>query len=134
MTRTDELVYTGYLVTYNCWCGIHFGVPSNLMEEYETKAGGMSIYCPLGHSMVPGEGSLQRKLDRAETRNRALLDQLNAAERTRRALKGHLTRLRNRIAAGVCPWCQRHFTQVERHVASKHPEHVERMQEAMESA
>ncbi len=132
-TREDELTYAGHLVAYNCWCGIHFGVPSNLMEEYERRAGQMSIYCPRGHSMVPGSGSLKKKLDRAEARERHLQDQLEAAERTRRALRGHLTRLRNRIAAGVCPWCQRTFQQVERHVATKHPERLDKMHEAMDA-
>jgi len=33
-----------------------------------------------------------------------------------------LTKVRNRIRAGICPFCTRHFTDLERHVASKHPE------------
>ena len=55
----------------------------------------------------------------------ALEDQLAAAERSARAYRGHLTRMRNRIAAGVCPvpGCRRTgLTQTLRHIASQHPE------------
>lgn len=129
----DQLTYTGHLVAYNCWCGVHFAVPQALMTEYERR-GTKNLYCPLGHSMVPGGESLSDQLASAHVRERSLRDQLEAAERTRRALRGHLTRLRNRVAAGVCPWCQRSFSQVQRHVASQHPERLDRLHEAMESA
>lgn len=40
----------------------------------------------------------------------------------RRAQKGQNTRLKNRIAAGVCPCCNRSFQNVARHMAGQHPD------------
>jgi hypothetical protein len=34
------------------------------------------------------------------------------------------TRIRNRIAAGVCPCCTRTFKNVARHIKDKHPTYV----------
>lgn len=131
--RPDELSYAGSLVARSCWCGVHFAVPESLEREYEDR-NVRALYCPLGHSMVPKKGySKAEELERAEARERHLLDQLDAAERSKAALRGHLTRLRNRLVNGVCPWCNRHFTQVRRHVTSQHPEHVQRMDDALES-
>jgi len=36
--------------------------------------------------------------------------------------KAALTRMTNRIAFGVCPCCHRHFDNLQRHIATKHPE------------
>lgn len=52
-------------------------------------------------------------------------EQLASERRSAAALRGHITRLKNRIVAGVCPvpGCKRSgFSNVMRHVASKHPE------------
>lgn len=36
--------------------------------------------------------------------------------------KGHAAKITKRAKAGVCPCCNRHFTALERHMATKHPE------------
>lgn len=126
----DQLTYSGSLVIHRCWCGIRYAIPSELDRQFQERRV-ERVWCPLGHSGVKSGRSLQDQLADERTRNRALNDQLDAAERTRRALRGHLTRLRNRIANGVCPWCHRHFAQVERHVRSQHPERTEQMDEAL---
>lgn len=49
-----------------------------------------------------------------------------SSERQRRkniALKGTLTKERNRVGNGVCPCCNRSFANLRRHMATKHPEH-----------
>ena len=126
----DQLTYSGYLLAYQCWCGVHFAVPQSLDREYQARRF-HQIFCPLGHSMIPSGRTLPEQLKDERTRSRALSDQLAAAERTQIALRGHLTRLRQRIAAGICPWCKRHFNRVEAHVRSKHPEYLEKMKQAL---
>lgn len=44
--------------------------------------------------------------------------------------KGVVTRTRNRIANGVCPCCDRSFTNLQRHMASKHPDYAHAPAEA----
>jgi len=46
------------------------------------------------------------------------------AERGYAAQKGVTTKLRKRIAAGVCPCCNRTFENLARHVARQHPKYA----------
>jgi len=82
------------------------------------------FYCPAGHPQhYVGETDAD-KLRRAEQRNRALKDQLDAAEASRAAYKGQATKYRNQVARaenGVCPHCNRSFVDLRRHMGSKHP-------------
>ncbi|MEX1078912.1 MAG: hypothetical protein WED09_07375 [Homoserinimonas sp.] len=129
---TETLNYTGQLVVTTCWCGMRQAIPSELMRMAEHT--GTAVYCPVGHTWVVKETEadrLKKQLARqkeitgfAYASNTSLRDQLASAERSRAALKGHLTRARNRIANGVCPVgnCRRHFDNVQAHIASEHPE------------
>jgi hypothetical protein len=44
-------------------------------------------------------------------------------KRSLTAHKGHTTRIKNRIAAGVCPCCNRTFKNLARHMGNKHPDY-----------
>ena len=46
--------------------------------------------------------------------------------RRRAAAKGQLTKVKKRVGNGVCPCCTRSFTDLARHMESKHPAYVER--------
>lgn len=112
------LQYTGTLVVTTCWCGVRHGVPSELYRQAERH--GMTVYCPLGHKWVVSDTD-DKKIERLERRVAATRDLLHAEERSHAATRGHLTRTKNRIAKGVCPCCNRHFANVERHMQSQHP-------------
>lgn len=127
------ITYTGTLEITRCWCHIRFAVPDSMWKL--ARQGKLTIYCPHGHSCTwdaKTDEQLQReRAVRAERQaadeaacRRATQDQLDASERSRRALKGHLTRIKNRIANGVCPvpGCKRTgLVQTMRHIATKHP-------------
>lgn len=121
------LSYTGELTTMTCWCGIAFALPSDLYRVYRSR-GIEEVYCPLGHSMIPRDEGEVAKLQRALERERAasthLADQRDAAERSARAHKGHVTRIKRRVANGVCPSCKRTFPNLAAHMHSKHPDYA----------
>jgi hypothetical protein len=112
-------------------CGVIYA----LTEDYKARryADGKSFYCPNGHISSWSDTEEKRLLRRAElaesrlewsrSAERAARDQSQAAHHSARAYKGHLTRMRNRIAAGVCPvqGCRRNFANVKAHVTSQHP-------------
>lgn len=112
-------------------CGITYGLDEDYIDR--RRRDGKSFHCPNGHSQCFTETEamrLAKKLKKVEedvdwyrTRNGAVEDQLQATERSRRALKGVVTRQRNRTAAGVCPVdnCHRHFQNLQRHITSQHP-------------
>lgn len=147
---TETLTYNGTLIVLTCWCGIRHAIPSELSDEQlrERDAGRQrEVFCPLGHSHIPAGpsrldreresvASLERQLDNSRTYNRSLRDQLEASERSKAALKGHLTRYRKRVANGVCPvaGCRRHFTNVQRHVATQHAEWMAEHPEVFEES
>ncbi len=129
----STVTYTGTLAIEECCeCHITFAMPSDLQRRCREQGQSRTFYCPLGHAQHYTSSEIRRlkdKLEReqqwrknAETRAQAARDQADAAERSRAAYKGQLTRVKKRIGNGVCPCCSRHFANVERHIATKHPE------------
>lgn len=132
----NTLTYTGTLVVVECCeCHIIFAMPEDFQRRCRDAGSGKLFYCPLGHSQSYTAGEVkklqdqlateQRRREWAETSARAARDQARAAERSKAAIKGQLTKTRNRISKGACPCCKRHFVNVERHMAGKHPDYAE---------
>jgi len=139
MTLTQQ--FTDTLVVIACSeCDTSFGITKSMNAARREDHG--TFFCPVGHRQhYPGESPLERERRLRQTAERqagyarasrdAARDQAEAAERSARAYKGHATRLRNRIAAGICPVpdCRRSFQNVRRHIAGQHPawahEHAE---------
>jgi hypothetical protein len=126
----ETMIYTGTLAIEECCeCHITFAMPADLQRR--CREADLTFYCPLGHGQhyaTTEVQQLKRQLAReerwrkdAETAERAARDQAQAAERSRAAYKGQLTRVKNRVANGTCPCCHRHFQQLQRHMTSKHP-------------
>lgn len=128
-------IYVGNetLVAKQCGtCGIWFAVPD--WHEQEAKKNGPrgGWYCPNGHQRHYTEGEqertrmkeLERALAAARTQTQWERDQREATERSLRAQKGQVTKLKKRIRNGVCPCCNRSFKNVERHMKSQHPDFV----------
>jgi hypothetical protein len=124
--------YIGVLVVKRCWCGIQHAVPKSLIDqqqrEMERGDKQTGIFCPLGHNWICAGKSDAERLREQIASERASHDQTKAelreTERRRRAEKGAKTKLRKRVAAGVCPCCNRHFGNVQRHIEHMHPEFV----------
>jgi hypothetical protein len=135
MTAAAEIItYTGRLVTEEC-CRCHtvFAMPDGLQGDARERPD-VWFYCPLGHKQhyeVGEIAKLKQKLEREQRRRKDAEatavhyhDQATAAERSKRAYKGQLTKEHKRIGNGVCPCCNRHFANVERHMAGQHPDYA----------
>ncbi len=125
MTTTQT--YTGTLNVVECpGCHMDFGVTPQF--EAARRGDHATFVCPAGHSMSFGQKSeaekLRARLRAAEAQLTHTQDQLQATEYQRRAQKGQNTRLKNRIAAGVCPCCNRSFQDLRRHMAGQHPDYT----------
>lgn len=113
-----------------CRCGEVFGLDQ--ATEAALRRSTQSFHCPWGHSqhfpLGPStEDKLRQERDRLKQQTARLEDEARAerewrqlAQNQARAFKGQVTRLKNRAAAGVCPCCNRTFTDLQRHMASKH--------------
>ncbi|MCR1785334.1 hypothetical protein KVF89_22530 [Nocardioides carbamazepini] len=118
-------------------CSIDFGIGAVFQrrrrDDHET------FYCPNGHGnhypgpsdaekereRLAGELDAARSLAARESRRRA--DAENTARRKdyeARAAKGQLTKTKKRVAAGVCPCCNRSFQNLAKHMAGQHPSYA----------
>ena len=117
-----------------CSCSVVFGLPDTLYQQRKTDH--HSFWCPNGHQQYfTGETTEQKRIKQLEAdlrqqqdlTRRAQLAREWAESRTRSAniaagkAKAEKNRLVARVHAGVCPHCRRTFTQLARHMKSKHP-------------
>jgi len=90
-------------------------------------------YCDAGQSYRDNDLAREKKArERAEwdaKRQRERADNYArravAAEHSQRTTKGHLTRIKRRVAAGICPCCNRTFRDLGRHMKGQHPGYAE---------
>lgn len=113
-------------------CGCEFAMTRDFYDNRQRMKD--TFYCPAGHAQHY-TGKSDKELRReAEARERAALDQLQAAEAENRRIKREAAAERKAAAAetnrqaqrsrgGVCPCCDRSFVQLARHMKTKHPEH-----------
>lgn len=127
---TKTLTYTEQLTAISCGaCHIAFAIPDDMLEQ--VKARGTSFWCPQGHKISYRERDYKRherelrearaERDWARTALTAANDQAQAAEYRRRAAKGQLTKLRNKVSQGKCPCCGRVFAELSEHMETEHP-------------
>lgn len=114
-------------------CGMPFGITTRFQKDRRNDH--QTFYCPSGHPNVyRGKTDADKLRDELETMKNRLqwaTDRAQGEERrheaTKRQLaarKGQVTKLKKRASAGICPCCNRHFTALERHMATKHPDFV----------
>lgn len=118
---------------YECWaCGIPFAMSGKFTKAAERKH--KTFFCPNGCRLSFGESEAD-KLKKQLARETAAHDQTRAdrdcrqehleqSERRRSALKGQVTKIKNRVGNGVCPCCNRYFKNLHRHMTSKHPDYA----------
>ena len=105
-------------------CGVTFVVTAAYDQRRRDK--GDRFYCPNGHYLSyheTKEDRLQRQLDSANKHAEHMRVQRNKEAASKRAIRGHMTRLKNRVAAGVCPCCNRTFSNLARHMKGQHPDY-----------
>ncbi len=112
-------------------CGVMYAIPQT-MQENAYKIGHRKIvwFCPNGHELGYNGKSqaeqerdqAQSSLQRAQERAAAERDLRVHTERQLRAQKAATTRARKRHVAGVCPACNRTFSQLVEHMKTQHPD------------
>jgi hypothetical protein len=117
------------MIMITCWaresCGISFGVPREFYQMAIEQ--GFTLCCPRGHLLSFGESEVTKLKQRLKWREQRLKwreEQLEKANARANALKGVVTRTKNRVAHGVCPCCRCSFQNLKRHMKTKHPSYV----------
>ena len=123
----ETMTYTTELTTTSCGeCAAPFALPASIHRK--CKNDGRMMWCPtcgssLTYSKTQNE-VLQLALDAARRRVADQERQLEAVERSRAAMRGQVTKIKNRVARGICPCCNRSFENLTRHMATKHPDYA----------
>lgn len=116
---------------HRCKCDVW--IPDELYEAAKRAPETISFYCGYGHSLVFVEGEteeqkLRRERDRLAQRIAERDDEIRrqrearaATERQLSATRSVVTRIKNRVGAGVCPCCTRSFGNLAKHMQTKHP-------------
>lgn len=109
-----------------CKCGMSFGLPQAVQKRRLEDKG--DFYCPSGHCQHYTGETAEARLERAQ-KEIAMLKDSREAERRERFRQERLKheaherrkKLEKRIKNGVCPCCNRTFSNLQRHMATKHP-------------
>lgn len=118
-------------------CKTSMWIPPALEEAARHAPGVITFFCAYGHGQVYAVGEteaekLRRERDRLAQQIAQRDDEIRrqrelreATERQLAAAKGQVTKIKNRVSAGVCPCCNRSFENLMRHMHSKHPDYSE---------
>jgi len=124
MNFTGTKVVTNLVPLQCCDCSCWFGIDEDMNNRRHQDKG--TFYCPAGHPQLYKESDVDRL-------NRHLKFAEQDAERARRDAarerqekinaKSALTKTKNRIARGICPCCNRTFSNLQQHIVGQHPEY-----------
>ena len=135
----STLTHTTTLTVLQCCvCGMPLALDKTWVG-YAQRIGGykQQFWCPYcGKQQGWGESQHEKEVKRL-TEQRDLMaararheeSQRKYAEaeaehfrKSRDAMKGVVAKIKKRVGRGVCPCCSRHFANLQRHMATKHPE------------
>lgn len=129
MSNTISFIktYTVVAIELENTCG-HTVYMTADMEEARRRDH-KSWYCTVCGSKKhwPQESDLEkirRERDAAMQREETLRQQRKGLEDALETERKAKARLKKRVANGVCPCCTRSFTNLRRHMATKHPNHA----------
>jgi len=110
-------------------CGIEFAMPEHPVAQRRLDK--RSFYCPNGHTQSYTKSELetlrakltaQEQATAKEKQRREWAEQnVEREKRSNAALRGEMTKVKNRVGNGVCPCCTRSFTNLRLHMTTKHP-------------
>jgi hypothetical protein len=106
-----------------CNCGCHFGLDEYLYKRRREDK--QDFYCPNGHRQAYTQSEadkLRQERDRLTQRLAQKDDEIEHQRKQLIASKGQITKLQKRAKAGTCPCCNRTFSNMARHMQTKHPE------------
>ena len=119
------------LTTVSCGCcgGVYAIAESYHERARKERTSWTCPYCEAGWGFEHLRKKDRSRMQQLEDQRDRMANQLAVEKRRhrhteaqRRAEKGHKTRLQKRAKGGACPCCNRTFTDLQRHMASKHPD------------
>lgn len=122
-------------------CGGLYAISESYLGEAQRRGGFKQCwtcpYCKTSRGYGEGEADKLRKqiadlessVKWTEERKRYAEQEAEHFRRSRDGMRGALAKERKRVGNGVCPRCNRTFSNLGRHMATKHPEHKDAVPE-----
>lgn len=115
-----------------CSCGVYFALESEYERNLRENKKGFK--CPKGHDLIfDGESATatikrlederrieRERIDRLERDAKILRDEAYRANEKNKRLRESVKKKTLRIKNGLCPHCDRSFTNLQRHMTTKH--------------
>lgn len=118
-----QTIFADIVEVICCNCGMRFWVDG--AWDKQKRDTGKGFHCPNGHDLVYKEREVDKLRRELAAKDEELARERSRSElkdRTNAALRGQVTKIKNRVQNGVCPCCNRTFQNVARHMATKHPD------------
>lgn len=97
-----------------CNCHMLFAMPADFQRRRREEGG--QFFCPQGHSQYYSDTEVMKLRADLAAKERRLEIAINDAQRETQLRQ----KLEKRIRNGVCPHCKRSFTNIKRHIETKH--------------
>src|SRR5258705_11332465 len=110
MSEAFKYATTIFQHTHCGVCHIEFYMPSSKYEGCINN--GHNFHCHNGHSLIFTDTEaqkLKKRLQWATERGDRILRELESEQKSKAAIKGAMTKIKKRIAHGICPCCKRTF-------------------------
>ena len=124
-----------FQVEHCCNCGMAFAMTQDFQDRRRSDREG--FFCPAGHRQYYVGKSDKQKIAELEQRVKGAYEYSDTLQKDIdhkvnqiRAHKGARTKLKKRIAAGVCPCCNRTFVNLGKHMKGQHPSYTEEKDDA----
>lgn len=108
-----------------CVCKCIIYLPKDLYNSAKHSES-ISFYCAYGHKQHYPQGEteldkVRRERDRLQQQIAWKEERLLHKERQLNATRGVVTRIKRRVGNGVCPCCNRTFSNLQQHMNKQHP-------------
>lgn len=127
MQQLDEILSVKMVSAGECCvCGVLIMMPQNRYRVCMENGSSEHFYCCNGHRQHFTTSEVSRLKEKVNDLDNQITwknRKLEQEQRRSSAYKGHVTRIKNRIAKGICPCCKRQFQNLARHMAHKHPDY-----------
>lgn len=105
-------------------CGVTHALPAIRYDTCRDEGG--FWFCPNGHQRgfvdsASVRADKERERQRVVQENARLQDEVREAQRATEKVEAKLHKHQRRVAAGVCPCCNRTFAKLAMHMKLKHP-------------
>jgi phage/plasmid primase-like uncharacterized protein len=123
----EKMEITATLTKIQCGeCSGIYALSDRYVQQKREKGGYWNCpYCRCGWGYSKEDSELEKAKQQAKKYSNWLAREQANHDQTKMSLRAHKaakTRIKNRVAQGICPCCKRYFANLHRHMENEHPD------------